>query len=109
MGRTESARRRVMRIGAGARVDRKADSVGFIMSILWAILSHIASGRPGRCGVSGAELTKVMVHVPVRPPEPGGLRHLAENWMRRPVETLLSRRDELQERLELGDVSGKVD
>jgi len=60
-------------------------------------------------GASGAELTKVMVSVQVRPAEPCGLRHPAKNRMRRPGETLVTCCDGFEERLELSDVRGKLD
>src|SRR5688572_21343581 len=56
-----------------------------------------------------AELTKVVIHMKIAPPKPGGVRHLAEYRVRLPVEAPGLRRDELHQRLELRDVRREAD
>ena len=80
------------------RSTRKPHSMDFRLSADW-----------GDRYRSRAELPKVVVHVQVGPTKPAGLRHPAENRMRLPVEISRMRRDEIQQRHELGDVRGEID
>ncbi len=55
------------------------------------------------------ELSKVMIHVEVRPAKPGRFRHPAEHGMHPPVDAFRLCRDAIEKHLELCDISREIE